>query len=186
MRKLALWLFALAVLATPIHAGGIGPMLAHWDTRDAGEDQGGGVRLTVDLGPDWNLELRLAWFDAFFQVNPDAILFKHEAFPIDAGLSYGFDAGDRVHPYVGMGVSYVDMNTRAIDVDINRRIEVRIPDEVGIFFLAGLDVPVNSRITLFVEAIQRNIKTTANSTDVTDFNVDMSGIGANAGLMISF
>jgi hypothetical protein len=186
MKKWILSLFALIVLAGPLHAGGVGPMLAHWDSKDAGDDQGAGVRITVDLGPVWNLELRASWLDSFFQVG-DGILFRLEAFPIDLGLSYGFDTAGKAEPYVGVGVTYLDIDPNAVSSDIARRIEVRIPEEAGIHFLAGLDYPImNGKLSLFGEAVYRNIKTRAGSTDIQDFNTDLSGIGANFGLVMNF
>ena len=143
MKKWILGLFALIVLAGPLHAGGIGPMLAHWDTSDAEDDQGAGVRVTIDLGPDWNMELRTSWLDSFFRIG-DGILFRFEAFPIDMGLSYGFDTGGKAAPYVGAGITYLDINANTIDSDIGNQIEVSIPEEVGIHFIAGVDYPILS------------------------------------------
>ena len=186
MRKWILGLFALTVLAAPLHAGSIGPMVAHWDSKDAGEDQGAGVRVTVDLGPDWNLELRTSWLDSFFQIG-DGILFRIEAFPIDMGLSYNFDTGVKIVPYVGAGITYLDINPNVVDTDIRNEIEVRMPEEVGINFLAGFDYPItDGKLTLFAEVMYRNIKTKANSTDIRDFNTDMAGVGANFGLALTF
>ena len=186
MKKWILGLFALIVLAGPLHAGGIGPMLAHWDTEDAVDDQGVGVRATVDLGPNWSLELRASWLDSFFQIG-DGILFRIEAFPIDMGVSYGFDTGGKFTPYVGVGITYLDIDPKTVDTEIRRRIEVRIPEEAGIFFMAGVDYPImNDKLSLFAEAIYRNIKAKANSTDIRDFDTDMTGIGANFGLVLNF
>ena len=186
MKKWILGLFVLVVLTGPLYAGGIGPMGAYWDTRDAGDDQGFGVRVTVDVGPRWNLELRTAWFDEFSQVG-DGLLFEVEAFPIDMGLSYGFETSGKVEPYLGVGVTYLDINPKVVGSDIGRRIEVEIPEEAGIYYMAGLDVPVmNDKLSLFVEAIYRNIKAKANSTDIRDFDVDMTGFGVNFGVVLNF
>jgi outer membrane protein W len=186
MKKWILALFALIVLTGPLHAGGIGPMLGHWDSGDAGDDQGAGVRVTVDLGPKWNMELRTTWLDSFFQIG-DGILFRIEALPIDVGLSYGFDTAGKIEPYVGVGLTYLDINPNVIDTEIRRRIEVHMPEEIGIHFMAGLDYPImNDKLSLFAEAIYRSIKTEANSTDIRDFDSDMTGIGANFGLVLNF
>lgn len=186
MKKWILGLFALIVLAGPLHAGGIGPMFGYWDTQDADQDQGAGVRVTIDLGPNWNLELRTTWLSNFSQVG-DGIPFRIEAFPIDMGLSYGFDTAGKVQPYVGVGVTYLDINASAESAEIDRRVEVLVPEEAGIHFIAGLDYPItNDKLSLFAEAIYRNIKAKANSTDIRDFNVDMSGVGINFGLVLNF
>ncbi len=186
MKKWIFGLFALVVLAGPVYAGGIGPMVAHWDTEDAEDDQGGGVRMTVDMGPDWNLELRVSWLDSLYQIG-DGILFRIEALPIDVGLSYGFETGSRVEPYLGAGFTYLDVDPNVVSTVINRRIEVLTPEEFGVFFVAGLDVPIrNDKLSLFAEAIYRSIKTTANSTDIRDFNTDLTGLGANFGLVLNF
>lgn len=186
MKKSILALFALIVLAAPLHAGSIGPMLASWESETAQDDQGAGVRVTIDLGPVWNLELRTSWLDSFFQIG-DGVLFRIEAFPVDMGLSYGFDTGGKLQPYVGAGITYLDIDPNVVRSDIGRRIEVRIPEEVGIHFTAGADYPIrNGKLSLFAEAIYRSIKTTANSTDLRDFNVDMTGIGGNFGLVLNF
>lgn len=186
MKKWILALFALIVLAGPLNASGIGPMLAHWDTSDANDDQGAGVRLTLDLGPNWNLELRTSWLDSFFQFG-DGILFRIEAFPIDMGLSYGFDTSGRLKPYVGAGLTYLDIDPNAVSSLPSRRYEVNIPEEVGINFIAGADYPImNGKLSLFGEAIYRSIKAKANSTDIQDFDTDMTGLGANFGIVLNF
>ena len=186
MKKWILGLFALIVLAAPIQAGSIGPMVAHWDSKDAEDDQGAGFRVSLDLGKDWNLELRAAWLDSFFQIG-DGLLFRIEATPIDMGLSYGFETPTKLAPYVGVGITYVDMNPIVVDTDIRNQIEVRTPDEVGIHFMAGLDYPImDDKLSVFAEAIYRAIETTANSTDIRDFNTDMTGLGANFGIALSF
>ena len=186
MKKWIFGLFVLIVLAGPLHAGGIGPMLAYWDSSDAEDDQGAGVRVTVDLGTNWNLELRTAWLDSFFQVG-DGVLFRIEAFPIDLGVSYGFNTAGRLQPYVGTGFTYLDINPNVVDTEIDRRIEVHMPEEIGIYFMAGLDFPImNDKLSLFAEAMYRNIKAEANSTDIGDFDTDMSGVGANFGLVLNF
>ncbi len=186
MKKWILGLFALVVLAGPLHAGGIGPMFAYWDTRDADQDQGAGVRLTIDLGPKWNLELRSSWLSNFSQVG-DGIPFRIEAFPIDMGLSYGFDTAGKVEPYVGVGLTYLNVNVSAESTEIERRVRVLIPDEAGINLIAGLDYPItNDKLSLFAEAIYRSIKARANSAEIRDFNVDMSGVGVNFGLVLNF
>ncbi len=186
MKKWIPGLFLLIVLAGPLHAGGIGPMVAHWNTSDAEDDQGAGVRVTVDLGPDWNLELRTSWLDSFFQIG-DGILFRIEAFPIDVGLSYGFDVAGKIEPYVGVGFTYLDIDANVVDTEIRRRVEVLVPEEFGIYFMAGLDYPImNDRLSLFGEAVYRSIKAQANSTDIQDFDTDMTGLGANFGLVLNF
>lgn len=184
MKKCIVWLFALVALTTPLHAGGIGPMLAYWDTSDAGDDTGAGARLTVDLGPTWNFELRAAWFDGLSMLGGGAV-YNVEAFPIDIGLSHGFTTG-AAQPYIGFGVSYVDIRARPADPDLRRRAEVEVPEEVGWFVLAGLDYPISGTIALFGEAYYREIKAKANSTDLPDFNIDLSGSGANVGLILRF
>ena len=186
MKKWILGLFALIVLAGPLHAGGIGPMFAYWDSTDAADDEGAGLRVTVDLGPDWNLELRASWLDSFHQIG-DGILFRIEAAPIDMGVSYCFNTEGKVEPYVGVGMTYLDINPNTVDTEIRRRIEVRIPEEVGFYLMAGLDFRImNDRLSIFGEAIYRSIKAKANSTDIQDFNTDMTGIGANFGLVLNF
>ena len=186
MKKWILALFALIVLAGPLNASGIGPMLAHWDSSDAGEDQGAGVRFTLDLGPNWNLELRTSWLDSFFQIG-DGVLFRMEAFPIDMGLSYGFDTGGKLQPYVGAGLTYLDIDPNVVDTAVDRRITLNTPEEIGINFMAGADYPIMSgKLSLFGEAIYRSIKTRTNITDLQDFDTDMTGLGANFGLVLNF
>ena len=186
MKKWILALFALTVLTGPLHAGGIGPMLGHWDTQDAVDDQGAGVRVTLDLGPSWNLEMRATWLDSFFVVG-DGVLFRVEAFPIDLGLSYGFETAGRFRPYVGAGITYLDINPRIIDTNLANQIEVRMPEEVGINFMAGADYPImNDKLSVFLEATYRAIETKASSAALRDFNVDMTGVGAAFGLVLNF
>ena len=139
-----------------------------------------------DLGPTWNLEVRTTWLDSFFLIG-DGLLLRVEAFPIDLGLSYGFDTGGKLAPYVGAGITYLDIRPVVVDSNIRNEVEVRIPEEVGINFLAGVDYPImNDKLSLFLEATYRAIETNANSTDIRDFNVDMTGVGAAFGLVLNF
>jgi outer membrane protein W len=185
MKKCILWLFAFVALTAPLHAGGIGPMLAYWDTNDAGDDTRAGVRLTVDLGPTWNFELRAAWFDGLSMIGGSGVVYNVEAFPVDIGLSHGFTTG-AAQPYVGFGVSYVDIRARPAAPDPLRRTEVEVPEEVGWFGLAGLDYPISGTIAFFGEVYYREIEAKADSTDLPDFNIELSGPGANVGLILRF
>ena len=86
-----------------------------------------------------------------------------------------------------VGFTYLDIDPNVVGGEIGRRIEVLIPEEVGIYFMAGVDYPImNDKLSLFAEAIYRSIKAKANSTDIRDFDTDMTGIGANFGLVLNF
>jgi hypothetical protein len=45
---------------------------------------------------------------------------------------------------------------------------------------------MGDRLSVFGEAIYRSVKAKANSTDIRDFDTDMTGIGANFGLALNF
>ena len=103
------------------------------------------------------------------------------------GVSYGFETAGKLEPYVGTGLTYLDINPNAVSSTIGRRIEVRHPEEVGIFFMAGANYPIGpGKLSLFAEAIYRNVKANANSVDIRDFDTNMTGLGANFGLVLNF
>lgn len=184
MKKALIVMSVLAALAAPSWAGGVGPMVAYWDTADAGDDNGLGFKLGFDLGPSLDFDVRVAFLDGFANVQQGR-LFALEATPIDIGISYGFNPSGPVSPYLGGGLSYV-----VFDAEVVGRAEgTRVSDEAGWYAVGGLEVPIGGSFRLFGEVLYRQVKAQIEGDDIRTFvkaDVDFAGPGANAGILFSW
>lgn len=185
MRKVLTMASLLALLALPAWAGGLGVMYTAWDTSDAGDDQGVGLKLELDLGSALDLEIRATWLNNM-EFSAQGRAFKLEATPVDVGLSYEFQTDGKVRPFLGAGPSFVFLNGK---VDDNSGL--RIDDEMGFYAVAGLEAPFGKTGVGFIEVLYRDISSEFTSDgllnrDFNDFGADLSGAGFNVGLMIGW
>jgi outer membrane protein W len=178
-------LAALGPLSAPAAAGDFGVYGSYWDTKDAGQGYGGGIKV------GWSIvELRATYFNDITANEPTILTpgqfdnggrkFKIHAAPLEAGLKFNLAHDAPVIPYLGGGAAYYLLST-------NRG---KIKDEAGWYAVAGLDIPTHSAVSINVEGIYRGVKAT-----VTDFeNADLSdkadlkldGFGVNAGVVWKF
>ena len=109
MKKLVI-VFCLALLmAVPSWASSIGVGYAYWDSKDAAEDEGIGIKVAFDINESVDFEFRVSFFDAFGQVANNALI-RIEATPVDFGLSYHFNTNAKVQPYLGGGGTFLLTN----------------------------------------------------------------------------
>jgi hypothetical protein len=168
-----------AMLSVPAWAGQFGIYGSYWDTKDAQSGYGGGAKVS------WGIfELRGTYFnDVTAKRVPDRFDFKLHAAPIGAGLKFDLTHNDTgVNPYVGGGAAYYLLSTN----------QGKTQDEVGWYAIAGLDIPTRSTVGVNVEAIYHGVRGTVKDlrTDnvhiVNRTNIDLSGIGVNAGVTWRF
>lgn len=180
MKKTILFaVVAMALLAWPARAADFGLFGAYWDTDDADEAVGIGGKLTFARF----LQIRATYFnDVTPDTDPENQDFELRALPLEAGLVFNFAENDRVSPYIGGGAGYYLLDTNFGDVD----------DEVGWYGVLGVDFTGPSGLGLTVEGIYRNMEATVRG-DLDedpeldeDVDIQLGGIGVNAGLVWKF
>ena len=154
-------------------------IISYWDTKDADQGYGGGVKLDFARF----LELRASYFSDVTSNNPLPRQgdFKVRVMPLEAGLVFKLAPRERFTPYIGGGAGYYVLDTNRGDLD----------NETGWYGVAGADIKTDHGFGITLEAIYRDMDTTVRDRDddVTfDDRVDLQlrGIGANVGLVWSF
>lgn len=200
MKKLLLATAALAILASPAYGSGFEIYGSYWDVDSADEAIGGGLSFWFPIiGDTVDLQLRATYFEETrnnvlddFDDLPDDLdeLFAEnnlEVIPVEAGLRFNFAEGAAFSPYIGGGASYFLLDTNFGEVD----------DEVGWYANGGFAFGDGNGADFFVEAIYREVEGTL-EVDIDDVDdpddveildgakIDLSGIGANAGVVFRF
>ena len=176
----ALTAAALGAAALPASAADIGVFGAYWDTADADQALGFGTKLRIGRF----FELRGTYFsDVTSDVDPEVRDFEIRTIPLEAGVAFNFADDSPVSPYVGGGAGYYLLNASDFEMD----------DEVGWYVVGGLDFGRQASGMAFnVEAIYRGIEASVRNEEdelpEVDENVDLdlSGLGLNAGLVFRF
>jgi hypothetical protein len=177
----AVALAALGLFARPAAAGEFTVGAGYWDTKDA--DNALGVSTKLTLGRYF--ELRGSYFsDVTADTSPESTDFEIKAIPVEAGLAWHFTPEDApFRPYVGGGASYIFLDSTAGQID----------DEVGWYAVVGGDFARHSKLGFNVEAIYRSVDATVHENRhglpgevVGSTHLDLSGLGANAGLVWRF
>lgn len=185
MKKLALVLGLALLTAAPSWASGIGVGMAHWDTEDAGSDEGISVRIGFDMTEAVAIELRASFFDGFGQIANNSLT-RLEATPVDLGLSYRFNRDADMQPYLGGGMSFVFANALFDGGQVPLAGGPEVNDEVGFYLVAGLDVAVTELFGVYGEALLRQAKlnVTGNGLGFQDFQSDFAGPAASIGVLL--
>lgn len=170
----------LGILAQPAAAADFGIGGAYWSTDDTDEALGVATKLRFGI-----VELRGTYFsDVTADTEPERFDFEVSAIPLEAGLAFKFAEGAAFSPYVGGGAGYYLLDTTEGDID----------DEVGWYLVAGGDFGrMPSGLAFNVEAIYRGIEATVSEDEDgfpddirDDVDLDLSGIGLNAGVVWRF
>jgi hypothetical protein len=184
MKKLfiiAIALFGFVVAAGSATATDLGLHGAYWNTDQAERTFGFGAKLRFSF-----VELRATYFDdVTADVEPESADFEIKAYPLEGGIVIQFLKNSMVRPYVGGGVGYYLLDTNLGDVD----------DEIGYYLVGGLDIGApSSRVAFSFEGIYRNIEGSVRGElfdpdfdiEEDEIDLDLSGIGANAGVVFRF
>ena len=185
MRHLKVGALLLVLAAGPAFAGGLGPYIGTWSTSDVDDDTGLGVKLELDMGSVWDLEIRVSQFEEL-QFPENQPQFEIEVTTIDLGIAYNFSKARKVNPYLGGGVSYGLLDLGILD---DPTILGRISDELGFYALGGLEYQITRVLDLFVEVYYRQLEAEIEGDDLTNFvkiPLDSSGPGANLGILLSW
>lgn len=177
MKKVTTLLFASLLIPSLAMAGALGGYFSHIDTEDAGESDGFGVKLALNYSSTASLDIRVAVFDEFEDLD------DLELIPIEVGLTFYPGKLDKFKPYLGLGVGYYLLDTDAVDLD----------DELGWYGTAGLELPVADSLSLFIEAQYRQIEGTyeGDNFDLDNINDDradleLEGFSLNAGILLEW
>lgn len=184
MKKTWIAFAALALLAGPSLASGVGGGITYWDADEAGDDNGIALRLELDLGPSWNLDLRAGFLDGH-QAMVGGRTFLLEATPVDLGISYGFGTGGNFEPYVGGGLSYVLYDAEVL----NSSDGARVADEPGWYAVVGVQARFARNASVYLEGLYRQSKAQIEGDGLASFDkvdVDFAGPAANVGVMLSW
>ncbi len=176
----------LALLAAPASAASsIGLIVGYWDTDEADEEVGLGLKLDVDFGRSpVHLAIRGTYFEEFSSAGP--VPFHLEVFPFEAGLAYRFREGERVEPYVEAGLGYYVFNISRLAPPFRG---AKLDDEAGWYGLVGADFAFHERWSFFAEGMWRNVDAKIEGEGLSDFDIlglELSGFAANVGVSFRF
>lgn len=156
-----------------------------WNAADGDTGVGGGVKIGIEMVERVQLDLRYSAVNNLI----DSDVADLDVQPLEFGLLYAIPAGDTFEPYIGVGGGYylMDGDVRGYDVDVD--------DEFGFYISTGLDIVLSrskaqygqTTTKLFVEAMYRIVD--AGDMKVSGGNLDdadLSGLGAQAGLLIGW
>lgn len=185
MKKLAIVVCLALLMAVPSWASSIGVGFAHWDTKDADDDQGFGIKVAFSINDAVDAEFRGSFFDGFGQVANNALT-RIEVTPVDLGFSYHFNRDAKAQPYLGAGGTFLFTNAVFEGGQVPLAGGPEVDDEFGFYFVAGIDVEVTELLGVFGEALFRQAKlnVTGNNFGFTDFQSDFTGAAATAGVML--
>lgn len=185
MKKLAIVLGLGLLMTVPSWASSVGVGYAYWDSKDAAEDEGIGIKVAFDINESVDLEFRASFFDAFGRVANNALT-KLEVTPVDFGFSYHFNREAKAQPYIGGGATYLFTNALFDGGQVPLSGGPEVNDEFGFYLVAGVDVSVNELFGVYGEALFRQAELTVTGSGIgfRDFPVDMSGPSATFGVML--
>jgi len=137
---------------------------AYWDASEAGSTGGAGLRISVEMVPGVNLELRGT---AFGRVSVGDERFR--VTPYDGGLSLLVPVSERANFVAGGGLTYADVSGAGAD------------SETGFYGSLGMDMSLRPQARLFADLIYRFLE-----VDTSTRTVDLDGIGVQAGVLITW
>lgn len=181
------WLSVLTIIgmsASYALGSGLGGFGSYWDSEDADDTFGGGAVLRLDLDQSLKLDLRGSYFE--FDDREGGIEATLEVIPVEAALLVKLPLDQNFNAYVGGGGGYyfADAEFKApggtADVDID--------DEFGFFALGGVEIMLSDTLSIFGEAKYTWVEFEEAEFEDAEFEIDldMTGFGANAGLLFKF
>ena len=193
MRIAVLVVCSLALLSIPARAGGLGLYGAYWSPKDVDAGYGGGAKIRMDLTSSLGLELRGTFFSDLsddIENNGTTVNYDMEVIPAELGFVLNLNVADKgLRPYLCAGAGYYFLEIN-LDNPVGDNETVDLDDEVGWYAGGGLEIAFAQETAFFIEAIYRGVEGTARGDDldevVSTVDIDLAGIGANAGLLIKW
>ncbi len=186
MKRMLAVLAILALSSGAVWANGLGVFGSYWTPADADAGFGAGAKLQVDFSDFLALELRGGYYpDMSEDMGP--LELDLQIIPIEADLIAKIPLGP-IHLYGGAGAGYYMLDADYSVMGGSGSID--IDDEVGWFALGGIEVAPVEALALFFEVKYTYIKGTVQNDDVDTIvggvDLDLSGLSANAGVMLTW
>ncbi len=184
MKRFWLLVCVLVLVAAPSGASEIGVGVGYWDTEAAEDDNGFGLKVSLDAGANWNFDLRATFFDGHgnvFGVRQIDI----EATPVDLGVSYDFNPEGPANVYAGGGFNYTLYKSTSFNLVRQAPEQSRIKDEPGWYAVVGVETTMQSGIGFYAEALYRQNKATVQGDGLVEFDaikIDFAGPAATVGI----
>lgn len=168
----------------------------HWDTDDAGDATGAGIKVATEMIEGVDLDFRASYYGDLGESRGGADT-DLEAIPLELGLSVNWPAGDRVTVFGGGGIGYYLLDAD-VSVPGGAGISADPDDEIGFYLAGGLDFALRdnqaffgkTEAALFAEVFYRSVDAdnvqVEPGTDVSLGDASLDGIGVNVGLMIKW
>ena len=182
------WMWILSVVlmtSAGAQANGLGVYGSYWKTKDADDGFGGGARLNIGLGDILGIDLRGGYFPDLAK-DEDPYDLDLRVIPAEAGLTINLPLSEQAIPYVGGGAGYyfIDAKVKGPGVDESADVD----NQVGWYAVAGLQIKLSGQVALFGEGKYTGVEAKAKDDKMDDLDqdldFDLSGFGANAGLML--
>ena len=172
MRKISMLVMGFLICAgVAFGDNGWGLNASYWDTKDANDGYGLGIKVSVEAVPNFMVDFRYTWFEDLGKAAPEIGVTHYtlEVMPIEMGVSILSEPSDRLILFGGGGLGYYMMEGEMrTDDRSGRRISADPDDEIGFYFNAGFEFIVSqnvdtiqaTRATIFLEAMYRfvNVK----------------------------
>lgn len=187
MKKILSLVIVVSLFAGSAMAAGVGAFGSYWDSEDAGESYGYGVRLASTSDPAGYLEVRVSRFNKFEDKDTGEEN-DLDIIPIDLGITLSLTPAESLQFYMGGGGSYYMMESE-VNTPAGRR-DVDIDDEWGWYGLLGIKLELSQNLAIFGEGVYRQVEGSFPKDELEDPNSDvdfkLDGFGANVGLMLLF
>jgi len=185
------WILALglwALVANPAWSSSFGLFATGIWTDDAGEEVGLGLLLEFDAGRHVDFQIRGSLYEDL-ETDADPEVYDIQAAPIDLGFNYDFRLGEKIQPYVGLGLTYwiLDFSTDTTPGTPGRGID--IDGENGAYAEVGIEISVHRTWHAFIEGVYRVAKAEVEGDDLghpTDQEVKLNGVAVNVGAKIAW
>ena len=189
MRKL---LAALAVVAISVPlawgAGGLGIFGSYWDMDDPDDEAiGGGLKFKMEMAPQILLELRASYLTEFGPDEPGYDFADANLVPLEADIVVDFPlVEDQLTLYAGGGGGYYispEFEAEILGVEG----DVDFDDEFGFFVVGGVELMLSEQVSLFGEAKHTWLEleeVESDFGDEEDIELELTGLGVNAGLLL--
>lgn len=171
-----------------------GLFAAYWNTDDADDALGVGIKVAIEIIPVVQLEIRGTYFEDF-EAGNDFANSEVEVIPLEVGLLLTVPFNETVEGFVGGGIGYYFMDGD-VDLPTGTQMDAGPDDEIGGYVSAGLKLPVwksgasfgETQAVLFGEVTYRFVDAedikVESGPEISLKDADLNGVGFNAGLLV--
>lgn len=166
-------------------ANGLGVYGSYWKPEDMENAWGVGAKVQVDVVPSIFVEARVGYFHEMETEDAEDDDPKLNTLPLELAGILKFPV-DQLMPFVGGGVGYYMFDV----ADEPAGVSISVDNKIGFFAVAGLELALGENASLFGEGKYTwldgiDVEVKSGGLKVTDEG-DLSGFGANVGLMLKW